>query len=61
MLTIENILDYKKEHGARAAANLLLLTGPDGFDGNIDDYNYLLNDLNEEASDISEEYTDDND
>ena len=57
MLTIENTLDYKKNNGTHAAANLLLLVGPDGFDGTFEDYNYLLDNLNEEASDISENTT----
>ena len=60
MLTRQEVLDYKREYGARSAANLLLLTGPDGFEGDIDDYNYLMDNLDEEASDNTEMYNDDN-
>lgn len=60
MLTRQEIIEYKKTNGARSAVNLLLLTGPDGFDGDIDDYNYLMDNLDEEARGNVEMYNDGN-
>lgn len=37
----DDVLDYERECGAEAAANLLLLAGPDGYDGDYDDYKEL--------------------
>lgn len=58
MLTRQEVIDYKKQFGARSALNLLLLTGPDGFEGDTDDYNYLMDNLDEEALDNTELYND---
>lgn len=46
MMTSNDILEYKDTYGARAA-DLLLLHGPDGFDG---DYDSLMTELEKEAS-----------
>lgn len=32
-LTVSQVIEYQKSHGSRAAANLLLLAGPDGYAG----------------------------
>lgn len=49
MLTRQAVLNYRDTFGAHAAVDLLLLTGPDGFDGSINDYNNLMASLDEEA------------
>ena len=59
-LTYDEIIEYKKTNGAVSAKLLLMLAGPDGFDGDIDDYNYLMDNLDEEASDNVEMYDDGN-
>ena len=41
------ILNYAYEHGNESAAGLLLLFGPDGYNG--DDYDELLKELEEGA------------
>lgn len=46
-MTHNDIVEYKHTYGARAAADLLLLHGPDGFDG---DYDSLMTELENEAS-----------
>lgn len=46
-MTCQELYQYKLTHGARAAADLLLLVGPDGFD---DDYDKWMSDLEKEAS-----------
>ena len=38
----EQILEYARQTGNESAANLLLLVGPDGFDGDYQDYNELM-------------------
>lgn len=47
-LTTSQVMQYKESNGSRAAANLLLLAGPDGYVGAID-YDDLLEDLEAEA------------
>lgn len=42
MLTPAQIRDYAKQHGKAAAASLLLLTGPDGYDGDYEAMMYEL-------------------
>ena len=46
-MTWQELSQYKLTQGARAAADLLLLIGPDDFDG---DYNKWMPDLEKEAS-----------
>lgn len=46
-MTSNDILEYKDTYGARATADLLLLHGSDGFDG---DYDSLMTELEKEAS-----------
>lgn len=41
------ILDYAKECGKEAAANLLILVGPDGFAGSYAEYEALEAELNQ--------------
>ncbi len=43
MLIREDVLDYAEMHGQQQAADLLLLAGPDGYEG--DDYDELLKEL----------------
>lgn len=38
----EQILEYARQTGDESAANLLLLLGPDGYDGTWQDYNELM-------------------
>lgn len=41
-MTREELMEYKKSCGARAAADLLLLNGPDAYEGDYDsDMEYL--------------------
>ncbi len=40
------IMEYAQDCGLEAAANLLLLVGPDGFEGDYDAYLKLENYLN---------------
>lgn len=42
----QDFLDYAKTHGAQAAADLLLLCGPDGYDGDYAEYEELERTLN---------------
>ena len=49
----ELILNYAAEHGNESAAGLLLLFGPDGYNG--DDYDELLKEL-EEGAEQSERF-----
>lgn len=46
-MTWQELARYKLAQGARAAADLLLLVGPDDFDG---DYDKCMSDLEQEAS-----------
>ena len=46
-MTKQEILDYCKDCGKEAAANLLLLVGPDGFDGSYAEYEELESELNQ--------------
>lgn len=43
MLIREDVLDYAELHGRQQAADLLLLAGPDGYEG--DDYDELMEEL----------------
>lgn len=36
-MTIEELKEYEKACGSEAAANLLLLAGPDNFEGDFDE------------------------
>lgn len=47
MMTRNDILEYKDQYGPNAAADLLLLHGPDSFEG---DYDALMDELEHEAS-----------
>ena len=42
LATKRDILDYAEMWGNRAAADLLLLAGPDGFDGTYSEYKDLF-------------------
>ena len=44
-MTKEEAIEIAKEHGNEAAYNLLLLGGPDFFDGDYNEYNELLEQL----------------
>lgn len=46
-MTWQELHQYKLTQGARAAADLLLLVGPDGF---ADDYDKCMSELEQEAS-----------
>lgn len=46
-MTGQELYQYKLTQGARKAADLLLLVGPDGFD---DDHDKWISDLEQEAS-----------
>lgn len=46
-MTWQELHQYKLTQGARTAADLLLLVGPDGF---ADDYDKWMFDLEQEAS-----------
>jgi len=43
----KEIIEYAQECGEQSAANLLLLLGPDGFDGDYDTYRKLEARLNQ--------------
>ena len=47
VMTKQEILDYAKECGKEAAANLLILVGPDGFAGSYAEYEALEAELNQ--------------
>lgn len=42
MITREDVLNYAEAHGAEGAHDLLLLAGPDGFDGGYTEYCDLI-------------------
>lgn len=46
-MTRQELAQYKLTQGARAVSDLLLLVGPDDFDG---DYDKWMSDLEQEAS-----------
>lgn len=46
-MTKQEILDYSKECGKEAAANLLILVGPDSFAGSYAEYEALEAELNQ--------------
>ena len=48
MVTKKDILNYANIWGKAAAADLLLLCGPDGFDGTVGEYHDLMDALLEE-------------
>ena len=51
MMTQQELYRYKLTQGARAAADLLLLVGPDDFDGD-----YIVDlDITKHGDDLSEE------
>ena len=41
----DDIIEYAKDCGVKAAEDLLLLCGPDGFDGTYDEYVELQKEL----------------
>ena len=41
----EDILSYAEKFGAAAAADFLLLVGPDDFNGTYEEYNSLMDTL----------------
>lgn len=41
-ITRAEVLDYAKEHGNEAAADLLLLGGYDWYDGTVEEYDALM-------------------
>lgn len=44
----KDILEYAKEHGGnQAGADLLLLLGPDAFEGSAEEYDELMRSLSE--------------
>lgn len=44
-MTRQDIMDYANTHGRQAAADLLLLAGPDGYeDADYDELERILND-----------------
>lgn len=47
-MNTQDILDHAAECGKESAANLLLLVGPDGFDGSYEEYKELETMLNRE-------------
>lgn len=47
VMTKQEILDYAKERGKEAAANLLILVGPDSFAGSCAEYESLEAELNQ--------------
>lgn len=46
----DDIIEYAKDCGIQAAEDLLLLCGPDGFDGTYDEYTALQSELEEARS-----------
>lgn len=46
-ITKQEILDYAKDCDKKAAANLLILVGPDGFAGSYAEYVALEAELNQ--------------
>lgn len=44
-----DFIEYAEVHGALAAAALLLLCGYDGFDGTVEQYDKLMNELMQDA------------
>ena len=46
-MTKQEVLDYSKKCGKEAAANLLILVGPDGFAGSYAEYEALEAKLNQ--------------
>lgn len=49
-MTSLDIMEYARETSHESAFDLLLLTGPDGFDGTFEDYNQLLYSLEKQAT-----------
>ena len=48
MITFEEMLEYKDRCGEKAAADLLLLAGPGGFDGSYELYEALMEEWGDE-------------
>lgn len=48
MMIMEDFIDYAFARSSEEAANLLLLCGPDGYAGSVDEYYSLLAILNGE-------------
>lgn len=46
-MTLQELIEYKDTQGAQAAADLLLLLGPDNFKGNFDQ---VMADLEKESA-----------
>ena len=46
-LTKKDVLQYAEQNGYEAAMDLMLLAGPDGFDGTATEYNILFDDVME--------------
>ena len=51
-MTKIEIMEYARIHGNREAADMLLLLGPEFFLGTLDEYNELM-DMMEENNEIS--------
>lgn len=49
LITKDDILRYAESNGKRAAANLLLLAGPDGYDGSYAEYEKLMEEMEGQA------------
>lgn len=41
-MTYQDVMDYASKTSSESAANLLLLLGPDGYEGDWQDYNELM-------------------
>lgn len=52
-ITRKEVLEYMREQGQESAYNLLLLGGPDFYDGDYDEYNELLESLDPEKGDAA--------
>ena len=48
-LTKQDFIEYAEDKGKQAAADLLLLAGPDGYGGTYDEYLELEKELREET------------
>ena len=48
-MNTKDIMKYAQQHGYRAAADMLLLIGPDGFYGDYGEYENLMTFLESEA------------
>ena len=48
-MTKRDVLRYEETYGSQAAIDLLILAGPDGFDGPYTEYKALLDALEERS------------